>query len=402
MSSFITEPERRTEISDRCDVLVCGGGIAGAAAALAARRHGADVLLVEREYALGGLATLGLVTYYLPLCDGRGRQVSFGLAEELLKLSIVHGGEGEIDGNPWLTGGSLEERCRQRYRVRYNANLFAIELEQQLVREGVRILYGSSVCAVDECGGRIRSVIVENRSGRSAIAAKWVIDATGDARVCDLSSAGTAVFSQGNVPAAWFYHTSEGRYLLNALGFSDIPDSMKTPEQLERDKSSIRFTGIDAGEVSRLTVLSHSMLMDEFLRSGGDSELHALSTMASIPQLRMTRRLVGLYTQSDTAPHCTLPDSIGLISDWRRSGPVYELSFGTLASGRPGNLLAAGRCISVTDSMWDITRVIPACAVTGQAAGTAAAMFENINAVDMAALQHALRQDGAVIHENEL
>ena len=56
----------------------------------------------------------------------------------------------------------------------------------------------------------------------------------------------------------------------------------------------------------------------------------------------------------------------------------------------------------MTDSMWDITRVIPACAVTGQAAGTAAAMFENINAVDMAALQHALRQDGAVIHENEL
>ena len=57
------------------DVVVCGGGIAGISAAVAAARHGAKVLLLEREYALGGLATLGLVTIYLPLCDGTGRQV---------------------------------------------------------------------------------------------------------------------------------------------------------------------------------------------------------------------------------------------------------------------------------------------------------------------------------------
>ena len=53
-----------------CDVLVAGGGIAGIAAALAAARSGADVILAEKQCVLGGLATSGLVTIYLPLCDG--------------------------------------------------------------------------------------------------------------------------------------------------------------------------------------------------------------------------------------------------------------------------------------------------------------------------------------------
>ncbi len=69
---------------DQYDVAVCGGGIAGIAAALSAARTGARTILVEREYVLGGLATLGLIVIYLPLCDGSGVQMSGGIAEELL------------------------------------------------------------------------------------------------------------------------------------------------------------------------------------------------------------------------------------------------------------------------------------------------------------------------------
>ena len=59
-----------------CDVCVCGGGVAGIAAALSAKRAGADrVILLERSFMLGGLATAGLVTIYLALCDGYGHQV---------------------------------------------------------------------------------------------------------------------------------------------------------------------------------------------------------------------------------------------------------------------------------------------------------------------------------------
>ena len=93
MQTCITEQERRIPVFTSCDVAVVGGGIAGVSAALAAARHGKKVLLLERMFSLGGLATLGLVTIYLPLCDGNGRQVSFGIAEELFRLSIQDGYE---------------------------------------------------------------------------------------------------------------------------------------------------------------------------------------------------------------------------------------------------------------------------------------------------------------------
>ena len=80
-----------TAVTASYDVAVCGGGIGGIAAALAAAREGKKVVLLEKQFLLGGLATAGLITIYLPLCDGRGRQVSFGLAEELLRLSITYG-----------------------------------------------------------------------------------------------------------------------------------------------------------------------------------------------------------------------------------------------------------------------------------------------------------------------
>lgn len=73
------------------DVIVAGGGVAGVSAALAAVQTGAKTLLIETQYMLGGLATAGLITYYLPLCDGMGRQLSYGLAEKLLRLSISQG-----------------------------------------------------------------------------------------------------------------------------------------------------------------------------------------------------------------------------------------------------------------------------------------------------------------------
>ena len=91
---------------------------------------------------LGGLAMAGLITIYLPLCDGCGRQVSFGIAEELFKLSIKHGAEARYPKN-WLDGEGTRTEKDQRYLVRYNAQLFAILAEQLLLQEGVTILYGT-------------------------------------------------------------------------------------------------------------------------------------------------------------------------------------------------------------------------------------------------------------------
>lgn len=107
MAEYISE-SLQTPVTYECDVLVAGGGIAGVAAAIAAARQGAKVLLLEKQFMLGGLATAGLITIYLPLCDGRGHQVSFGLAEELLRLSIQYGYEAKYP-SAWLEKQAEEQ-----------------------------------------------------------------------------------------------------------------------------------------------------------------------------------------------------------------------------------------------------------------------------------------------------
>ena len=203
MNSNITE----TLVTPRkyeCDVCVCGGGVAGIAAALAAKRAGADeVILLERGFVLGGLATAGLVTIYLALCDGRGHQVCYGLAEELFMLSIEHVVE---DGYPtaWLDGGTVEERAKRRFEVQFNAHLFALSAEKLLRREGVKIIYGASVAATRLEDGRISDVIIEGKGGREAVFVRGsVVDCTGDADVSALSGAETARFAKGNKLASW-------------------------------------------------------------------------------------------------------------------------------------------------------------------------------------------------------
>ena len=80
-----------TPVSYECDVLVAGGGFGGIAAALAAARENKKVILLERQFMLGGLATAGIVTIYLPLCDGYG-QITLLIAA----VSAYAAGENEI------------------------------------------------------------------------------------------------------------------------------------------------------------------------------------------------------------------------------------------------------------------------------------------------------------------
>ena len=148
MNSYISERARKTTVTDSYDTVVAGGGVAGISAALAAARGGARVLLIEREYLLGGLATLGLVTVFLPLCDGMGRQVTYGIAEELLRLSVKHGFE-DRDCSEWLNKDARKtERPKTRFETQYNPNIFAIAAEELLKKAGVEILFGTVVCDV--------------------------------------------------------------------------------------------------------------------------------------------------------------------------------------------------------------------------------------------------------------
>ena len=176
-------------------------------------------------------------------------------------------------------------------------------------------------------------MILENKSGRNAVRVKNLIDATGDADIAMQSGEATVLFKQGNVPASWCYVTENGKFELKPIGFCDIPDSQKTKEQLKNDKASMRFSGLDASELTRLMLYSHKTLLNEFLKSGGVSPEHTISSVAAIPQIRMTRRID---------------------------------------------------------------------AVSGQAAGTAAAITESFADVNITKLQGLLRNAGVKLHESEL
>ena len=396
---YITEKARQIPVIGHYDTVVAGGGFAGIAAALAAARGGNKVLLLERMFMLGGLGTAGLVTIYLPLCDGRGHQVTFGIAEELLKLSIKDGFETWYP-TPWLEGGTIEEKIQNRYRVRYNAAACAVLMEQALLEGGVEILYGTTVCDCVVNEGAITHLIVENKSGRSAYGCGNVIDCTGDADICKLSGEDTAVFSQGNVLAAWYYFCDESGYNLKMLGYSDIPDEFKTEEQKKNATAQKRYVGLDAKEISDMMIDSHRSFYNHFIYGRTIDATHMPGTIASIPQIRMTRRVEGVYTMKRSEAFTHMEDSVGMFGNWKSNtdGAVYELPYRTLYGKKIKNLATAGRSISVDDSLWDLTRVIPVCALSGEAAGTAATLSQNFGEVDIKTLQTTLRQNGVKLH----
>ena len=378
-----------------CDVCVCGGGVAGIAAALAAKRRGAeDVILLERGFMLGGLATAGLVTIYLALCDGYGHQICYGLAEELFMLSIEHGVEDRYP-TAWLDGRSVEERAKHRFEVQFNAQLFAISAEQLLRREGVKIIYGATVVAAPTDNGVITDIIIEGKGGREAIAVRRsVVDATGDADVCKLAGARTELFGEGNKLASWYYGYGNNSFRLYMCGVHDVSSDDNATE-LTDDR---RFGGVDTVELSDMVQIGRVAMMKDLYRRRESIPDLMPATIATTPEIRMTRRLAGAYTQDISEVGVKYPDTVGVYPNWKKHGPVYELPFSALYGREVKNLITAGRCISVTDDMWDVTRVIPVCAVSGEAAGAAAAMSGDFANMDVSKLQSYLESVGVRLH----
>ena len=382
------------------EIAVCGGGFAGISAALAAARCGKKVILFEKQYILGGLGTSGLITIYLPLCDGYGHQVSFGIAEELLKLSITYGAEARYPDN-WLDNKGPRTENDNRYMVEYNAQLFAILVEKLLIENGVDILYGSYVVDAKTEDKKITSLYVENKSGRTEYRINAVVDATGDCDIAEFAGAPTETFKQGNVLAAWYFYTDENGYKMRQLGASDIPEEERKGS-VRKPLIPRRFTGLDGKEISEMVYLSHQTTLQDWLKRRAQNENTVISTLATIPQIRMTRKLVGEYELSHTEVHTFFEDSIGMVANWRKRGPVFEVPFRTLYCRDIKNLIVAGRSTSVNETLWDVMRVIPCCAVTGEAAGTAAAMTDDFSSLNVKELQEVLQKNGVVLHEKDL
>ena len=404
MESIKINESLQTPVKIESDVLVCGGGFAGVAAALSARRQGKKVVLIEKNYILGGLGTSGLVTIYLPLCDGFGNQVSFGIAEELLRISIREFCENDYPDN-WLDSDDKSKRTEKdkRFQAVFNANMCAILLEKQLLLEGVEILYGTYAVSTIRSEDSISHVIIENKDGRNAVKVRSVVDATGDADIAYISGVPCKTFNQGNVLASWYYgYCKEKGYHCNMLGYADIPDEDKKNGKAVDYLSDVRFTGLDQRDITKNMIMSHNVIFNDVIKKRKSDKSYIPATIPTIPELRMTRKIVGEYELSDNEVGKSFDSSIGIISNWRKRGPIYEVPYETLFSKKCRNLICCGRCTSVTEAMWDIMRVIPCCAVTGQAAGTAAALTDDFLSLNIDILQEKLIENGVVLHITDL
>lgn len=386
------EETLKTPIKKECDVFVAGGGFAGVSAALAAARMGKRVILCEKTYMLGGLGTAGLVIIFLPLCDGLGNQLSYGISEELIRLSVKYGAESEYQ-KAWFENGSREERKKTRFYVRFNPAELAISTEQLLLENGVEIMYGSMICGAYSENGVVKNAIIENKSGRSAIFARSFVDATGDLDLGVMLGLPYKTYDK-NILAAWHYALENGRGTLKIMGASDSRDEKKLVKRL--------FGGYDADELSEMTYLTHKFILDKVIEEKAKNSDYTPVTIPTIPQVRMTRRLLGAYTMDEEEVGKSFIDSIGMVGDWRKSGPRFEIPFRTLYCDKMKNYITAGRSISVSESMWDITRVIGPCCITGEAAGTAAALTDDFSSLSVEALQKEIRKNGGRCHFSEI
>ena len=376
--------ERETIIKDGYDVIVVGGGIAGVAASVAAARSGVKVLLIEKAVNLGGLATNGLISWYEPLCDGRGKQMIFGLAEELIRLSCKTG-YGRLP-KAWGGDGSS---TYTRFAADFSPTAFMLELDRFVIENGVKLRFDTLATYPVVENGIVTGVVCESVSGCELFPAKAVVDATGSAAVFKGAGAETVAGKNYTSYIAHGFTVDDAAKLADGdiRAFRRWINSGSDMLGNGQPENVPLCEGVTAESVTEFVVCGKARMLKLLSeKEKGSAELMALPFM---PQLRTVRRIVG---NSDFCAEngVTFVDAIASCGDFRMNniGNHYEIPFGALWNGKIKNLLAAGRIISSPQGDgWEVARVIPVCALTGEAAGKAAALLvkENKTLKDLSA-----------------
>ncbi|MDD3154080.1 MAG: FAD-dependent oxidoreductase [Victivallaceae bacterium] len=383
------------------DVIVAGGGVAGVAAALAARRDGRTVLLLEKTCLLGGLGTIGLVNYFVPLCNGRGVQIIRGMAEEFLLLSAKY----SYDTIPEVwRAGQPQKPTDIRYVCRYSPQIFALVLTELLRREGVDLSFDSQVSAPVMEGSHCRGVIVQSKSGREFFPAGMIVDATGDADV--LRRAGVPVI-QGKNFHTYYGHSVSLDGCRNALQYGDIGKLYGAVFGGESDLYGRRhpqgmppYDGTTRESVNDYLISNQLALLERIKED--DRRTRDLATLPTMCQFRTTCCIKGSYTLKEEDKFRHFEDSVGAICDFDRRDYLYEIPYRAMVDQSFDNLIAAGRCVSGEGYGWDVLRVIPPAILSGEAAGFAASLAlrtgSAIGAIRIADLQSKLAENAVDIH----
>ena len=435
MEQNVREPARDIPVLAKCDVVVCGGGPAGCAAAIAASRHGARTILLEKDGYLGGATVSQLVCVVLSTNGVDFQGVWHEYTRGLLARGAFRGLEGAGSGQ--LRGAVDPEQVKFAW-------------DELLSEAGVSILhhvYGCR-CAVED--GAAVGVIAETRAGRQAIRAGRVIDATGDGIVAAQSG------------VAWDQGDGEHKYamaLTKVFRVGGLPGNPQRPDEATMQKiaadlaAAVRrgeYTAPVITEQNRLlnyirgwlwmlpesrhemlSVISRVLKIDpldpfEFTRAEregreqarqaadflcryvpGFENAYLLDTSAQIG-LRSSRRLKGLatVTEKDAREFRKYPDGIAK-SSWNidiwpansyaapavdrsteefrqrneqlKAGEYFDIRYGCIVAAGVDNLLMAGRCISAEHVAESSLRIQQTCMGLGQAAGTAATLSLRAN-----------------------
>ena len=392
---------KKVSLKKTYDVIVCGGGVAGVAAAVSAAKNGCSTLLLEKSNILGGLGTLGLINLFVPMCNGRGKQIIFGLAEKWLRKSAELGFDTIPD--EWKLG-EPKEYTEKRYIQRYSPAIFAYQLTEEIVNHGVDILYDCLACDPVMEGNICKGVITESKGGTEYYGCRVLIDTTGD---CD-------VLRRGGIPCVSgenFFTFSAKMITLDScreayekkdirFAYSNMSGGSinlfgdKQPEDIPR------WSGLSAEEVTDYIIRNHLLILDKLKNT--DRRSREIVTSPGMPQFRTTAHIKGDYSLAVSDAYRHFDDSICAINDFEHRDHLFEIPLRCLTRADFPNIITAGRSADGTGYGWDLIRVIPPAILTGQAAGEAATLALKtkapISKVDIRSLQAKLEKENVMIH----
>lgn len=429
-------------VSHEVDVLVVGGGPAGVAAAFSAARMGAHTMIVEQFNCLGGVATAG----------GHGHiciYTKWGAPERI------------VGGIPWEMAERVDKAGVGRNRkhdVDFEVEGMKLVLEQMAEECSCELLYHTFFCDTVVEGGAAVEAVVQNKTGRTRIKAKRIVDCTGDGDVaaqagCEFQLGDeetgyvqpmTLMFTIGgvdwervcefrgkdyNLKHVWAEAQANGDmrpYQSQIMGWWWTPTR---PDEVGVNFTHINFVNpLSAEDLTRATVEGRKQAyetIDVYRKYvPGMENCYMVSTPNTVG-LRESRRIVGDYmlTREDVVEQARFGDSIGYGSffidihgtegpgmdtkTWRPdSGFNYQIPFRICLPRGIENLTVAGRCASTTHEALGSIRVMPQCGVMGQAAGVASALSLNAGCtpreLETALLQNELRLQDCIVTDDDV
>lgn len=416
------------------DVLIVGGGFAGAAAAIAAARYGKSVLLIEKYNCLGGAAVFNLVNPFM--------QYSTKNMSDNSTVVLSQGVFGEVVARLEKAGGfrSGDKHC-------FNEEILKYVLQQMALESGVHLLFQTYVTKVSKNGNRIGSVAVSSVSGEEELFADYFIDATGDANLIYLAGYPYNLGREGDhlcqpMTLCFRLGNVKGK---NSMGFiSRVNKLYKEYQKQGKIKNPredvlvfrtvtdniyhfnttrvVKLNPTNVYDVTQAEIRAREQIFEmyDFLRTNfeefKDSVLLSSGLQIGVRESRMVvgehtltkEELIGCVRFADSIAVCNYdidihsPDGSGTDHYYFKPGKYYTIPYRCLLPKGAENVLVAGRCISATHEAQASVRIMPTCCTLGEAAGVAAALAHDdrrsLQNMDVSKLQKILVQNGAKIY----